>query len=851
MFQRDDRRVMETQRPLLNYEQTVEFATGTHALWTSKIPRFAADGSVCGVIGFLEDITEQKLVEAEMAEADRLFRGTFEQAAVGIAHCDAAGNWLLANTLMCQIVGYSPDELLRTSFDSVSHEDDRHIVAEHLNDFQSGATKQRSWEQRFVRKDQKPVSVRLTASVAYVDDQIERLILVVEDINEKVESRRRMREAQEELRKLSLVAANVQHSVTITDTLGRIEWVNNAFVKMTGYSLHEVKGRRPGEFLQGEETNEETRRRLRDAIAERRPIAEEIINYDREGEPYWIRLEISPVFDDDGTLTNFIATQSDITARKREQAALLEATEAAEQANIAKSEFLANMSHEIRTPLSGILGFTELLIEDAGGEEHCFDHLRTIRASGRHLLELINSVLDLSKIEAGQLTVELIPCSPHAILAEVVSILRVRASEKGLTMDYEWEGPIPEQITTDPHRLRQMLMNLVGNAIKFTDHGRVDISAKVEGDKESALLRFAVRDGGVGIPEEQIKTIFDPFVQADSTVTRKFGGTGLGLPISRRIAEALGGYVRCQSVEGVGSCFTAAVETGDLSDVRMLDSTPEYSQGDLAGNSQSASLEGLRVLVADDGSTNRKLLRLLLTRAHALVETVENGQKAIEKASETEFDVVLMDMQMPVLDGYEATRQLRAGGYDRPIIAVTANAMKGDQTKCLRAGCSGYLSKPIDLGTLTRTLADVCADRGSAASVAVDAQPAEVVHGAVDCDESAYPCTIDIGVEDPQVREIVEEFLERLDPQIALMEEAAANDDRAELARLAHWLKGAGGTVGFSCFALPSNELETLATETVEDVTDVLSQIKTLAKAAKSSLDAPERCISNVEEPIG
>lgn len=832
-YKQDDRQVLKSGEPMIGYEETVELASGTRLLKTSKVPRFAADGSICGLIGFCEDITDRRLARAELEEAHRLFRGTFEQAAVGIAHCDAAGNWLLANQVMCDITGFTEEELLATTFQSITHPDDLEEDLNYLEAFLAAEMAQGTWEKRFVRKDGSCITVRLTMSATRCNGELERFIVVVEDTTEEVESRRREAVSLQEIAKLSLVAANIQHSVVIANKDGEIEWVNDAFVKMTGFTMGEVVGRKPGAFLQGQKTDQETVARIRSAIARREPIAVEIVNYHKDGKDYWIRLEISPVFDDAGNLSNFISTQADITDRKRQQDALVSATEAAEAANVAKSEFLANMSHEIRTPLNGILGFTELLIEDDSDAAERHDHLHTIHTSGRHLLELINSVLDLSKIEAGQLTVELLACSPHAVLAEVVSILRVRASEKGIALDYSWEGPIPQSIETDPHRFKQVLMNLVGNAIKFTKQGYVHIVASVDCSDKSPALKVEIRDTGDGIAADRLESIFEPFVQADSSVTRQFGGTGLGLPISRRIATALGGSVDCASVVGVGSCFTLRIATGDLKNVEMLKTAPEAVSGDITGSEQSAvSLEGLNVLVVDDGSTNRKLIRLILTRVGALVETAENGQVAIEKVTSEDFDLVLMDMQMPVLDGYEATRRLRTQGYRKPIIALTANALKGDQGRCLEAGCSGYLSKPIDMGSLTHALANtqVCKlktpedKQSDSASSELLAEDSDGLESPVE-----YECSLPL--DDPAIREIVEEFLGKLDPQFELMRECLADGNLEELTRLAHWLKGAGGTVGFDCFTEPAAELERQAKSGGSGLDDMIAALEQIANA--------------------
>jgi len=407
---------------------------------------------------------------------------------------------------------------------------------------------------------------------------------------------------------------------------------------------------------------------------------------------------------------------------------LQSARDTAEGANRSKSEFLANMSHEIRTPMTAILGFADLLREDIPGcaecprfhgcrlRQHDKERIDTIRSNGEYLLTIINDILDLSKIEAGKMTIEHVPVSPCKIIAQVASLCRVRAEAKHVDFKIEYKGSIPETIATDPTRLRQILINVVGNAVKFTEQGSVRVVVQLaRADTPTPSVEFDVIDTGVGMPPEQVGQLFQAFTQADASTTRKFGGTGLGLLISKRLAETLGGDVRVVETEpGVGTRFRISISTGSLHDVKMLDdphtatvvTRSEDPERDPAGTEIPP---GCRILLAEDGPDNQRLIAFLLKRAGAQVTVVENGQLAVEAALEAPqtgepFDVILMDMQMPVMDGYTATRTLREQNYDGAIIALTAHAMAEDREKCLDAGCSDYATKPVNRAALLKVI---------------------------------------------------------------------------------------------------------------------------------------------------
>jgi len=403
--------------------------------------------------------------------------------------------------------------------------------------------------------------------------------------------------------------------------------------------------------------------------------------------------------------------------RKQMQEQLQKAKAAAESANQLKSAFFANISHEIRTPLTAIVGFADLYFTPGRDLQEKTEYVDRIRRSGEHLLTIINDILDLSKIEAGKIQVETLVCSPVEIVAGVASLLRAKALNKNLTLEVEYDGPIPRTIRTDPTRLRQSLLNLVSNSIKFTETGgvRMIVSMATKHTDPEPRLQVQVIDSGIGIAPELQKNLFQPFVQADASMTRRFGGTGLGLNITRHLAELLGGGVTLESEVGKGSRFTLTIATGSLTGVTMLEDPAEAMSRELATNTDNDLARAIRVegniLLAEDGTENQALISAYLRGTGANVDLAINGQVAIDKAAKAwqngrPYDLVLMDIQMPVVDGFQATLRLREKGYRGPIVALTANAMPADRTRCLNMGCNDFLSKPIDPTLLLRTVAN-------------------------------------------------------------------------------------------------------------------------------------------------
>lgn len=527
--------------------------------------------------------------------------------------------------------------------------------------------------------------------------------------------------------------------------------------------------------------------------------------------------------------------------------------EVAEAANEAKSSFLARMSHEIRTPIAAVLGFTELLLRgvihnDADRKRH----LETIHSNGTHLLHLLNEILDLSKIEADQVEVELVPCSPAWLIGDIVASMQSQAIERKIGLELNINSQVPETIINDPTRLRQILTNLIGNAIKFTTDGgvSVNLTAASEGPRQRRL-EISVRDTGIGMTAEQMGRIFEPFTQADTSTTRKYGGTGLGLSISKGLAERLGGTLGIDSEAGCGTVITLDLATEIPEDSKTL-SAEEARQITTQSRNQDfkeVCLKGMRVLVVDDQPTNRDLIHLLLSDSGASVSNAKDGREAIEELMDhgNDADVVLLDMQMPIMDGYTAARELRKRGFTKPIIAMTANAMAGDDQKCKNAGCSDYLAKPIDLNALLQKVrAALPVDLNSLSAKGKEQTRENVVESEQvkhtrEAQSNLSLTTAAAKKEDESneilpknwLREFACELVDRVSDELPQLLHAYETGDLIEVARLAHWIKGSGGTVGLPKLsqiavhcetAVKQNELDSIL-ESIEEMNQFLNAV--------------------------
>ena len=589
----------------------------------------------------------------------------------------------------------------------------------------------------------------------------------------------------------------------LIDKRGRILFSNRLLAESLGLDPYELVGVTASEFEWVQDVTTEVLP-WQECAKNGEMVTGSVLHYRNADSKLTFSVNCTPILEQ-----GYMVTFEDITTLEKNKVELSRARDAAEQANQSKSIFLANMSHEIRTPMNAILGFTEVLRRNIERDESKRKrHLNTIHSSGTHLLNLINDILDLSKIEADRLEVEQISCSVQRTIADVITVMRVRAEEKSISLDCSFETAIPETITSDPGKLRQILTNLIGNAIKFTERGGVRVVARFQNSDVNPQMTIHVVDTGIGMSDSAATKIFDPFSQADASVTRRFGGTGLGLSISKRYAEALGGSISVISEEGIGSVFTVTISTGDITGVKMVHPAAEETEVEFTEQDNLAiCLPELRVLVVDDGHENLDLMSVVLEEAGTEYATAQNGLEAIQMANEDEWDVILMDVQMPVMDGNTATRKLRKQGYTKPIIALTAHAMRTATQECFDAGFDGVLTKPVDFNLLITTLSEIGGVETAREELNQKNEAADQIDTALENDRFG-PVISTLPLDKERFRNIVAKFVKRLDSRFDKIEAVLHAKDYDELSALGHSLKGAAGNCGFALIAHEAAQLE-------------------------------------------
>ncbi|MBP9151405.1 MAG: response regulator [Flavobacteriales bacterium] len=520
-------------------------------------------------------------------------------------------------------------------------------------------------------------------------DYLELLPVTIDNAISRRKAQQRIQEMEHEVQKLMWVVSQTENSMAIASKNGKIEWVNEGFERLTGYTANEVIGTH-GDFLRkdhiaGLNPNSDQFTELQRF---KRSVTAEIEKVRKDGTIIWALSTMTPILNKDGEIENIITIANDITDRKEAEQELLEAKQRAEHLAKTKEEFLANMSHEIRTPMNAIVGVAQLL-RDTPLTESQSKYLNAIDFASDNLLNIINDVLDLSKLEANAVVYESRPFSIRNTVNQLSEMFRSKSEEKSVAFNTQIKANTPDTVLGDPTKINQILINLLSNAFKFTKKGEVKltISSKEMADKEIEL-ELAVSDTGIGIPEDKFQDVFASFQQAQTNTTRKYGGTGLGLTIVKKLAEGMGGNVDISSELGKGTTFTVNIPVTVLTDAP----TGETKEKNTI---ETERLKGKRALLVEDNELNQMVADQFLTIVGIEVTTVNDGLLAVEAVSKDHFDLILMDIQMPNMDGYEAARQMRKNGLETPIIAMTAHAFSGEKEKCLAAGMNDYLTKPI------------------------------------------------------------------------------------------------------------------------------------------------------------
>ena len=789
----------------------------------------------------LAENEERRRVEARLKISDERLRLALDSTQIGIFEWSVDSGHVYYSPGLWALLGYEHGRRTTTveAWQSLIHPDDLPLYRARVESQLSGLASfiEPEYRVRACDGEWRWVYTRSKSVAVASNGKPTRIIGTVQDITARREAEQALRESQAEARKLSLVAAKTDNPVLISSPDGTIEWINESFTRVMEYRLDEVVGENPVDFLFGPESDPAAAAQIRAAMTGGLSLSTDVVNYSKSGHKYHLHLELQPIRNEEEQLQNIIIIGTDITARVETEHALRRAKAEADDASRAKSEFLASMSHEIRTPMNGVIGMTSLLMETPLTPEQR-DFVNTIRTSGEALLTIINDILDFSKIESGKMDVERLPFDLANCLEESLDLFALQASSKKLELVYHLGPQVPAWIVGDVTRLRQVLVNLINNAVKFTPDGSVSVEVARLDSPVSAtgrfLLQFTVRDSGIGIPPERLDRLFKAFSQVDSSTTRKYGGTGLGLAISQHLTSLMGGSIHVESTVGRGSTFVFTIETEaatgateprsappglerlrggtvlcledhfstqkrlrslleplgascafarNAAEARSLLATfpappvllvvdgdetagpspfPElldlkvprlvmlpfgqaapaapsdrqpfaavskpfktgaflhalsvlFNPSSLFASSHAAARPAatllaheipLDVLLAEDNVVNQKVALRFLDRLGYRADTVNNGREAVAALVARPYQLILMDLQMPEMDGLEASRQIRRmpGRQQPKIVALTANAMQGDRELCLEAGMDDYISKPVQLPELEATI---------------------------------------------------------------------------------------------------------------------------------------------------
>ena len=796
---------------------------------------------VCTQMGLLRALKMLEDYATDLLLSEERMRLILESTGEGLLGFDGTGKISFVNPAACGILRYESDELIGKKFHPLAHH--THLDGTPYDEsscpmraaYQDGVATHLENEVLW-RGDGRSVQVEYTATPMYKDGQVIGAVVAFRDISGRLAAEAKLRARERQFKELLDAAPE---AMVITDRDGLIRMVNQRAEALFGYEKGELIGKHTKSLLPKRFHSRHAD--MASASLEHLPDEPlfELYGAARDGREFPLEISLSLIESEEEQLVAYAL--HDISERKSVEENLNAAKQKADDASKAKSDFLANMSHEIRTPLNAITGMVHLALQTALTSKQR-DYLEKIDLSGRHLLSIITDILDFSKIEAGMVNIEQIDFNLEEVVENTASLIAEKAASKGLELLFEIEPALPQSLRGDPFRLEQVLLNYINNAIKFTAEGNVIV--RVRAENRLGLIRFEVTDSGIGLTTEEQDRLFQPFQQADSSTSRKYGGSGLGLVICKKLATLMGGEVGVISAPGKGSTFWFTARLEPAAPQKTL---PLLGTGKFRTLVPPPNLEGMRILLAEDNPFNQQVASEILAQAGAGVTIVNDGQEAFDMLCKENFDCVLMDIQMPVVDGLQATRMIRAVDRLRhvPVIAMTANATSAEPGKCLEAGMNDFITKPIDLGKLYATLEKWLPPGRDTAPASLPSATEEMLSGG----EQAIDLSIlarTVGNDPAKLHRFALIFLESAKEGVHDMETALEKGDMESIGRLGHRLKSAARTAGALAFGEYCQRLEELrhggnAAAAGETAGEIMDKLRQLLEKIEASLTGKEK----------
>jgi len=797
-------------------------------------------------LSVFHDLTEKKTMERKMIESENNYRKIIEDAGDVLYTTDALGLFTFVNQRALKLTEYSTEELMGKHFSVLIAPEWKERVGQHyLEQFQN-KTSETVMEFMIRTKNGHEKWVEQVVVMQVEANFVKGFHCIVRDITERKKATLLLKEQDEQIRKLAefqnIILNGTDYSIITTSTTGIITSFNKGAEKMLGYRAEEVIGIVSPEIIHDKS---EVEKRAGELSEELHMVIEPGIDtfhvkarlnhiidthewtyICKDGTRIIVELSISALRDKEQNVIGYLGMAKDITRQREAEKELRQAKLKAEESVILTETFLANMSHEIRTPMNAIIGFTDLLLKRNLPDTEK-DYIRTVKVSGENLLRIINDILDISKIESGAMVFESHPMNIKEFFTSMNIMLSQKATEKGLYLSFDCDSNLPDKVNGDPTRLTQIIINLVGNAIKFTSKGGVAVFAKLlKEEEQTCQIEFSVKDTGIGIPEDKQKQIFERFRQAETHTTRYYGGTGLGLSIAKQLVELQGGDISISSVVGEGSVFSFRLSFQKTNESVTIKNENAGKKFDIH------QLAQFDILLVEDNPINVKFIESLFSEYNIKADVAENGKIAIEKVSDKKYDIILMDIEMPVMNGYETTSAMRDKlKISTPIIAMTAHAMAGEKEKCLTRGMNDYISKPINTDALLEKMFGVLATKMKNDQDQPPVKKKKIIN-------LEYLSISMNGKKDP-IREIIDIFLKQIPLDLTELNTALDTTNYLTVKQVSHRLKSTISMMGISEIKKILEEMEALAVsgKDIERIKDLNNSLNLLSKQAIQELE--------------